>query len=138
MARDLFHNAVRYALEKEGWAITADPLKLTVGSDTDFLIDLAAERLIVAQRGIEQIAVEVKGFTEPSKTHEFHAVLGQYINYRVALHALELDHVLLLAVPEDVFETFFQRKFVQMVLRQYDVKVLVYDPTTEEIIHDPI
>ncbi|MHC5897513.1 element excision factor XisH family protein, partial [Nostoc sp.] len=26
MARDLFHNIVRSALEKEGWVITDDPL----------------------------------------------------------------------------------------------------------------
>jgi hypothetical protein len=134
VARDLFHDAVRHALEKEGWTITADPLRLTIGADTDFLIDLAAERLIVAQRGLEQIAVEVKGFTEPSKTHEFHAVLGQYINYRVALNLLHPEHLLYLAVPEDVFQTFFQRKFVQMVLEQYAVRVLVYDPTTEVIV----
>lgn len=30
-AKDLFHEAVRKALEKEQWVITDDPLKLEVG-----------------------------------------------------------------------------------------------------------
>jgi XisH protein len=81
----LYHQAVKTALEKDGWTITADPLKLVLGSDTEFFIDLAAERLIVASKENEKIAVEVKSFLEPSKTHEFHAILGQYINYRTAL-----------------------------------------------------
>ena len=67
MARDLFHDAVRHALEKDGWTITADPFRLTVGTDTEFLIDLAAERLILAERNHERIAVEIKVFSEPSK-----------------------------------------------------------------------
>lgn len=50
MARDAFHNAVRHALEKDGWRITHDPLKLALGTDTTMLIDLGAERLLVAER----------------------------------------------------------------------------------------
>jgi XisH protein len=119
MARDLFHDAVRKALEKDGWTITADPLKLTIGADTEFLIDLAAERLIVAERNNQRIAVEIKNFSEPSKTHEFHSVLGQYLNDRTALEALQDDHQLLLAVPEDVFGTFFQRQFVQLAIQTF-------------------
>ncbi len=31
MARDLFHNIVRSALEKDGWIITDDPLSIRCG-----------------------------------------------------------------------------------------------------------
>jgi hypothetical protein len=136
MARDLFHDAVRHALEKDGWTVTHDPLKLAVGVDTEFFIDLAAERLIVAERLHERIAVEVKSFLEPSKTHEFHGILGQYINYRTALKILYPDYELLLAVPIDAFETFFQRKFVQMVIQENQVQLLVYDPIREVILDE--
>ncbi len=44
MAKDRFHYAVRTALEKEGWIITADPYEVSVG-DVDFEIDLAAQQL---------------------------------------------------------------------------------------------
>lgn len=56
MAKDRFHNAVRTALEKQGWTITADPLEMSVG-DVDFEIDLAADMLAG-----EKIAVEIKSF----------------------------------------------------------------------------
>jgi hypothetical protein len=38
-AKDLFHEAVRRALEKEQWVITNDPLKVEVGG-AKFEIDL--------------------------------------------------------------------------------------------------
>jgi hypothetical protein len=41
--RDIFHQTVKTALQKEGWSITADPLRLEVGG-IDVAIDLAAER----------------------------------------------------------------------------------------------
>jgi hypothetical protein len=42
-ARDLFHNAVRNALQKEGWNITHDPLTIKFGKDK-LSIDLGAEQ----------------------------------------------------------------------------------------------
>ena len=39
-AKDIFHNSVRSALEKEGWIITHDPLFIKV-KELDFFIDLA-------------------------------------------------------------------------------------------------
>jgi XisH protein len=86
MARDTFHNAVRRALEKERWQITDDPLKLEY-KGARLEIDLGAERLLAAERGEEHIAVEIKSFSGKSALHEFHAALGQYINYRRALKA---------------------------------------------------
>jgi XisH protein len=38
-ARDLFHEAVKVALQKENWVITEDPLKLEA-SGAKFEIDL--------------------------------------------------------------------------------------------------
>jgi len=41
-AKDVFHDAVRHALEKEQWIITNDPLFFRFGG-VDMYIDLAAE-----------------------------------------------------------------------------------------------
>ncbi len=60
-ARDLFHNAVVHALQKDGWTITDDPLTIRYGKDR-VSIDLGAERLLAAERGNEKIAVEIKSF----------------------------------------------------------------------------
>ncbi len=135
MARDLYHNSVRNALEKDGWTIIADPLELRFGLETRYLIDLAAERLITAERGLEKIAVEVKSFLEVSKTHEFHSALGQYLNYRVALDLKMSEYKLYLAVPEDVYLDFMKREVVQITLKTYQVHVLAYNPLTEELIY---
>jgi hypothetical protein len=48
MARDKLHDVVRTALEKDGWTITDDPLRLVFGADT-MLVDLAAERASLLQ-----------------------------------------------------------------------------------------
>jgi len=50
MARDLFHDLVRAGLEAEGWLITNDPYTVVV-DDLKFQIDLAAERVIAAEKG---------------------------------------------------------------------------------------
>lgn len=83
-ARDIFHNAVRSALEKDGWIITQDPLYIKVGI-AEFYIDLGAEKLIAAEKSGQQIAVEIKSFLGDSFISEFHLALGQALNYRKAL-----------------------------------------------------
>ena len=49
MARDRFHGAVRRALEKDGWLVTADPYIVRFDRTT-VEIDLAAEQLLAAER----------------------------------------------------------------------------------------
>ncbi|UOG93436.1 MAG: XisH family protein [Candidatus Thiothrix sulfatifontis] len=63
-ARDLFHQAVVIALQKEGWVITHDPLAVPIGG-IDLYIDLGAERLLAAEREGQRIAVEIKCFSLP-------------------------------------------------------------------------
>ncbi|WP_287280617.1 element excision factor XisH family protein, partial [Okeania sp. SIO2G5] len=84
MAKDIFHNAVKLALEKEDWTITHDPYNLAVGG-VEMHIDLGAEQLLGAEREGIQIAVEVKSFVGVSAITEFHAAHGQYLDYRYAL-----------------------------------------------------
>lgn len=79
-AKDLFHDAVRRGLEKDQWQISSDPLELE-WEDVTVKIDLAAERLIAAERGEEKIAVEIKSFISPSPISDFHTALGQFLNY---------------------------------------------------------
>ena len=69
-ARDLFHQAVRTALEKEQWLITDDPLEVEL-EDTTLKIDLGAERLIAAEKGEEKIAVEIKSFASNSARRSY-------------------------------------------------------------------
>lgn len=76
-AKDVFHQNVRSALEKDGWTIINDPLFLRLTLDTEFFIDLAADKLLIAERQKNQIAVEIKSFLGRSTMTEFHAAVGQ-------------------------------------------------------------
>ena len=131
-AKDRFHATVKNALEKEQWVITDDPLRLETGG-TKFEIDLGAEQLLAANRGTEKIAVEVKSFLNDSPLTDYHAALGQFLNYRLALNKLEPDRTLYLAIPVISYEAFFQREFAQSSLEFYQVSQIIYDPALEAI-----
>lgn len=131
-ARDIFHNAVKRALEKDGWSITNDPLFLDYGG-VEIFIDLGAEKLIGAERNGEKIAVEIKSFIGSSTISEFHTALGQFINYRVALSQKDPDRQLYLAVPYLIYESFFRLELIQIVAQSQELKLLIYDPELETI-----
>ena len=132
-AKDIFHNTVRSALEKDGWTITHDPLFLKVSSKVKIKIDWGAEKLLAAEKGIHKIAVEVKSFLGLSALSEFHTAVGQFLNYRVALENMESERVLYLAVPTDIYQDFFTDSFVQNVLERYQIKLLVFHVKGQEI-----
>lgn len=99
-AKDKFHNVVKTALLNDGWLITDDPLRIPIDRITNMFIDLAAEKLIVANRDNQKIAVEVKSFLSPSTMFDFHMAIGQFINYRYALADYEPERILYL---DDLF-----------------------------------
>lgn len=118
---------------KEQWVITADPLILKIDK-VKFEIDLAAEKVFAAEKAGQKIAVEIKIFLNPSAVTDFHSALGQFLNYRLGLQMNEPDRTLYLAIPLDIFESFFQERFTQEAVRQYQVKLIVYEPVQEVII----
>ncbi|HMV82356.1 MAG TPA: XisH family protein [Blastocatellia bacterium] len=132
-AKDLFHEAVKAGLEKAGWTITNDPFRIQV-EDSEAYIDLAAERLIAAQKGEEKIAVEIKSFVGRSRQEDFHQALGQFLGYRIMLAELEPNRVLYLAVPADAYQTYFGTWLPRKAIAQHNLKIVVYDPAREEIL----
>ncbi|WP_017306518.1 XisH family protein [Spirulina subsalsa] len=132
-ARDIFHEAVKRALLKDRWQITDDPLELE-WEEVTVKIDLAAERLIAAEREHEKIAVEIKSFISSSAISDFHTALGQFLNYRIMLEVNEPQRELYLAVPIDAYESFFQSRLAQVAVERNQVKLLVYDPVFEEVV----
>ena len=99
----------------------------------DFSIDLGAEKLIAAERAGEKIAVEVKSFLGASTISDFYVALGQFIPYREALLEKDLERVLFLAVPADTYSTFFEQRFIQKIIVQQALKLLIYDEQKEVI-----
>ncbi|WP_318738190.1 element excision factor XisH family protein [Roseofilum sp. SID3] len=104
-AKDLFHQAVRHALEKDGWIITHDPLMLR--SDLGKLyVDLGAEKFLAAEREGDKIAVEIKGFIQNSTISEFYTALGQFITYLSLLLKQYSEHILYLAITLETYNYF--------------------------------
>jgi XisH protein len=132
-ARDIFHEAVKRALQKDQWYITDDPLDLE-WENVNVKIDLGAERLIAAERANEKIAVEIKSFISPSAISDFHTALGQFLNYRILLDVNEPERELYLAIPLDAYGSFFQTRLAQAAIQQHNLKLLVYDPIQEDIV----
>ena len=133
-AKDRFHDAVRQGLEKEQWVITHDPLRVEFGEEDTVKIDLGAEQLLGAERAGEKIAVEVKSFLNDSALFDFHLALGQFLNYRLALEAVEPDRKLYLAIPLKAYSSFFKRELPKASIQHYCIKLIVYDPAKEVIV----
>lgn len=64
----------------------------------------------------------------------FHEAVGQYDNYQIALEDEEPNRILFLAVPESVYDSFFQEPFVQKVIAKRQIKIIVYQPDNENSI----
>jgi hypothetical protein len=132
-AKDIFHNVVKNALEKDGWTITHDSLSIRF-KGVDLYMDLAADKLIAVEKNGENIAVEIKSFRGNSITSEFHTALGQFMNYRMVLDKKSVKRTLYLAVPLDTYEVFFAQPFGQMAIEYHQLKLIVYDVKNEVIV----
>jgi hypothetical protein len=132
-AKDVFHDAVKHALEKEQWIVTDDPLFLRFGG-VDMYIDLAAEQLMSAERNGEKIAVEIKSFIGVSATTEFSTALGQFLKYQLALEEEQPERVLYLAIPLDAERSFFTLELPRRLVEKYRVNLIVYEPEEEAIV----
>jgi XisH protein len=133
MAKDLFHNTVKTALQKDGWKITHDPYPLRYGM-ADVYVDLAAEESIAAEKDGRKIAVEIKSFAGGSTISEFHTALGQFLNYQIAIEvSSEPERVLYLAVPVDTYQMFLKFEPAKTVIKRYQIRLITYNPNNEEI-----
>lgn len=133
MSKDRFHHIVKIALQKDNWRITHDPLPIQADLFTEMYIDLGAEHLLAAERDGQKIAVEIKSFLGISAISEFHTAMGQFGNYRYALEDQDPDRTLYLAISAQIYDTFFQRPFIQSVIQRSQVKLIVYDIDQEVI-----
>jgi hypothetical protein len=130
---DTIHNAVKNALIKDGWTITDDPYIIEYEEITLYA-DLAAERVIAAEREGRKIVVEVKSFISPSRTQDFKLALGQYNLYLGLLEVTAPDRKLYLAVSDHIYSKYFRQKAVQLIAERYQLALLVVNLEREEVV----
>ena len=128
MAKDIYHNLVKKALEQEGWSVTHDPYYLTVGiGRRQVAADFGAEKFIIAEKNTEKILVEIKSFITSSNINELHHSVGQYDFYALLLEEQEPERIPYLAMPQDAYEDLIREPIVQTFLDRHRVKLIIFD-----------
>jgi len=133
MARDKYHDLVKQALVNDGWTITDDPLEVS-SLIADLEIDLAAEKIIAAQKGVEKIAVEIKSFLGKSWLHDFYKAVGQFGFYNLVLAEGEPDRELYLAMPAGAYNYLFKDPVSQKLAHINRMRFIVFDIETKKIV----
>ena len=132
-AKDIYHEAVKNALIKDGWSILADPYKIKY-KDAELFADLAAEKPLAAERNGRKIVVEIKSFLSPSPMRDFEIALGQYILYRNLISLTEPEYQIYLAIKDSIYENFFQRESIQAIVKINQLLLLVVEMEKEKIL----
>jgi len=130
-ARDRYHEEFKTALENEGWTVTDDPFRVTLGL-VKVQIDLAAEPLIVAERGDERIVIEIKTFGHLSFITDLQDAVGQYMCYQFMLDKTNSDRILYLGVPTKVYDRYEDEPILE-IFEALNISLILYDPETENI-----
>lgn len=129
---DKIHEAVKNALIKDGWTITADPYRIDF-AEYRLYADLSAERPIAAVRENEKIVVEIKSFLNRSSVSDFETALGQYTIYKRLLSKLEPETQIFLAISEATYSDFFVLEATQFIIEAERVSLFTVNLENEEI-----
>ncbi|MGK7947128.1 MAG: XisH family protein [Microcystaceae cyanobacterium] len=132
-AKDMYHDAVKNALIKEGWTITADPYTIRY-QEIQLFADLQIDRTVEAQKEGQPIIVEIKSFISRSPMRELETALGQYIIYRIFLKAIVAEIPVYLAISLKIYQSFFQQKAIQLILKETQIRLIIVNVLKEEII----
>jgi len=140
-AKDIYHDAIKSALIKDGWRIIADPYKI-VYKDLELYADLAAIRdpfssetaPIAAERENQKIVVEIKSFVGRSLMRDFHTAVGQYTIYKNLIQQTDSGFKLFLGIDDITYENFFRREGIAFLTKENQISLLIVDIEKEEIV----
>ncbi len=132
-AKDIYHDAVRNALIKDGWTITHDPYTITFGVRRGY-IDLGAEQPLAAEKDGRKIAVEIKSFIGISTMADLQQAVGQYVVYKSWLVRIEPERVLFMAVSDVTYEEVFRDVSAQVLVEDYGINLVVVNIEREEVV----
>jgi hypothetical protein len=133
MARDVFHEIVKEALIKDGWTVTHDPLTLLKREEGGLVTDLGAEKVIVAEKGLTRIAVEVKSFLNPSLVNDFSKAFGHYMTYLDVLEMTKIDRIMYLAMPYSVYFYLSKMEYFNYMVQKHKIKIITFSPKEKKI-----
>ncbi len=129
---DKIHDAVKNALIKDGWTITAENYQIRF-KELKFYGDIEAEK-IFAVKGTKKILVEVKSFIGVSVISEFQKALGQFRIYQDILSELKPEIKVFLAFSEAVYNKFFVGEGIKFIIEKEQLAFFVVDLKNEVIL----
>jgi hypothetical protein len=130
-AYDQCHDQVIRALQKEGWNINRQQVKLPF-DERRLYIDLKASRGLNGRRQTI-LLVEVKCFPdEKTFLADLYTAIGQYILYRTILDSNGVSFPLYLSIPQSVFVTQFNQ-IIRDACRQHQIKLVIINLDSEEV-----
>lgn len=132
-AKDAIHDAVRNALVKDGWTITEDPYRIRYQGDRLYA-DLAAEKVIAAERGPDRIAVEIKTFGGPSVLYDFEQAMGQFLLYQTVMEETDPGRRIVLGVSDIGYKALQSEPSVLLTLERRHIPLVVIALDTEEVV----
>ena len=65
---------------------------------------------------------------------EFETALGQYLIYKTFLSLTHPNYKVYLAIGNNIYEKFFEQVAIDLIIRKYQVSLLVVDINKEQII----
>lgn len=97
-------------------------------------VDLGAEMIIAAQKHTIKIAVEIKSFVGHSEVHDFYKALGQFKTYLRIMRKTDRNRILFLAVPIDIYTSFFSSDFGQEAIQEENLRMVIFDPLKNTVV----
>ena len=131
-AFDQCHEQVVRALQKEGWRVTGQQIRLTTGKRNAFIDMRVAHGFNGNGRTI--LLVEVKCFPPDSdRNSELYSAIGQYLIYRAMLVENDEAMPLYLSIPAHEYGKLTDRAFSR-VITESKIKLIIVDLEAERII----
>lgn len=135
--RDLIHEPVKIALEKDGWTVTDDPYVISYGERFLF-VDLGASikqpaQLIGAVRDETKIAIEIKEFRGRSAVKNLEEAIGQYELYRLLLQKVDKQRDIYLAISQTTYDEIFSEPIGELVINDLPMQLIVVDTDLMEV-----
>ena len=97
-------------------------------------VDLGAEKLFAAEKGLDKIAVEIKSFIKDSFIYDFYEASGQYQFYEEFLEEQEKERVLYLAISEVIYKARFLRDAsVMRMCNKNGIKFIIVNMAKQKI-----
>ena len=135
--KDLYYDLVKNALRQDGWRITHDPLRLRwpAGQVAPGRGDAGAgELLLAAEKDERKIAVVTRSFIGLTDLQDVAGSLAQLAMYRQAVHRLDPDRTLYLAVRQATYDAFIAAQVHTFFPTSCSLLLLVFEPRTEAIL----